>query len=565
MKLNTFKFAGAVLKIERPVNTDSHRPELDTFKPSPFTKVENPETAGTIDHLKSVLSRRYNVDNKLLDLSHLSDDPELVSLGMFNTTSTESKFFPALMKVCDSTFATAREKEEAIMSVSLANNALENIRSVTTLSQTFPALKNLDLSNNQIKNLSVLEGWRWKFRKLEQLVITGNPIETNEPQYRTDILRWYPTLLMLNNEQVRTEQDVKTAATDKLPLPILGPSFRDEASIAENFVKVFFLTYDSDRSALVNSLYDTQSTFSLSINMSAPRGHTSTKIAAWDQYIRQSRNLTKLRNPNAQISRLHTGTDSIRDCFSTLPATHHPDLMAEPHKWCIECHTIPGLPDPSGQSVSGVGGLIVTVHGEFSEVDVSTAQATGTRSFDRTFILGPGGGPGGIRVASDIMVLRAYGGYDAWKPDEAEAIDHHHQVVQQPQPQPELQQQPQPGLQQHPLLVPDGFGVPGPEKSEEQVQKEALAVEMSRATGMTLEYSGMCLEQSAWNLQDAAVVFEQAKVSCYFTPSLSERAKCQWSYRRVCRQRRSLMVQLCEREEEDGVKGVLKEWKLPGL
>ena len=501
MKLNKFTFAGATIRVEKQASKDSYKPELDTYKPSPFAKKEDPETVNTIDYLKSVLSRRYNVDNKLLDLSHLSNDPELVRLGMFNTTSTESKFFPALMKVCDSIFTSAREKEEAIISVSLANNALSDIRPVTTLSQTFPTLKNLDLSNNQLKDLSILEGWRWKFRKLEQLVVTGNPIEINEPQYKTDILRWYPTLLVLNNEQVRTEQDVKAAATDKLPLPILGPSFRDEASIAENFVKKFFPAYDSDRSALARGFYDTQSTFSLSINMSAPRGHESNKIAPWDQYIRRSRNLTKLSNPNAQMSRLQTGIESIRSCFITLPATRHPELLAEPHKWCIECHTIPGLPDPSGQSASGVGGLIVTVHGEFSEIDVSTAQPTTTRSFDRTFVLGPGGGPSGIRIASDIMVLRAYGGYDAWTPEEAEAIEQQ-QAVQQPQLRP----------QQNPISVPDGFGNPGPGKSEEQVQKEALAVELSKVTGMTLEYSGMCLEQSAWNLQDAAVTFEQAKV-----------------------------------------------------
>ena len=506
MRLNTFSFAGASLRIEAQVNNDRYRPGLDDQKPGSFTNNEAPETANTIEHLKSLLSRRYSVDTKLLDLSQLGSDAELVELGILNTTSTESKFFPALMKVCSTVFTTAREKDDAIISVSLANNALTDIHSVSTLSQTFPALRNLDLSNNQISNLEKLEGWRWKFRKLEQLIVTGNPLEVNEPRYKADILRWYPTLLMLNNEQVRTAQDVKTATTDKLPLPIRGPSFRDEASIAENFVKHFFPAYDSDRTALANGLYDAQSTFSLSINMSAPRGHESTKIAPWDQYIKRSRNLTKLNNPSAQMARLITGAESIRDCFTTLPATRHPDLLTEPEKWCIECHTIPSLPDPSGQSPSGVGGLIATVHGEFSEIDVSTAQPTTIRSFDRSFVLGPGGGPGGIRIANDIMVLRAYGGYDAWRPEEIETVTHQAAAAQQAQLLP----------QQHQITLPDGFGVPGPDKSDEQVRKEALAMELSRATGMTLEYSGMCLEQSAWDLQEAAVAFEQAKVRTFF-------------------------------------------------
>ncbi len=505
------------MRIEAVASKDSVRAGLDKAQPRSLAKHDDSETSSTIEHLKSLLTRRYDAETRLLDLSQLGNDPELVSLGMFNTTSTESKFFPALMKICNTNFNNVREKDEAIISVSLANNALIDIRSVTTLSQTFPALKNLDLSNNQLGTLSALEGWRWKFRKLEQLVLTGNPLEVNEPQYKADILKWYPTLLMLNNEQVRAEQDVKSATKDNLPLPILGPSFRDEASIAENFVKHFFPAYDGDRTELADSFYDSQSTYSLSINMTAPRSHEHSKVAPWDQYVKRSRNLTKLNNPSAQMARRLIGSESIRDCFTTLPATRHPNLLTEPEKWCIECHTIPGLSDPSGQSSSGVGGLIVTVHGEFSEINVSTAQSTALRSFDRTFVLGPGAGPGGIRIANDIMVLRAYGGYASWKPEEVEAPSVQRMSAQQPGSIPQQQI--------HQIVAPDGFVVPTPDKPEEQTRKEVLALELSRATGMTLEYSGLCLEQSHWDLQEARGMFDQAKV-CHYQFFIFERPFC---------------------------------------
>ncbi len=137
---------------------------------------------------------------------------------------------------------------------------------------------------------------------------------------------------------------------------------------------------------------------------------------------------------------------------------------------------------------------MVMVHGEFAEVDVSTGQSTAIRSFDRTFVLGPGGGIGGIRVACDTLVLRQYGGHDAWRP-EVEG------TASMPTVQP-----------QHQINVPAGFGFSGPGKTEEQVQKEVLAVELSKGTGMTLEFSGLCLEQCGWNLRGAAASFEQAKV-----------------------------------------------------
>ncbi|KAK4698096.1 nuclear RNA export factor, partial [Lecanoromycetidae sp. Uapishka_2] len=486
MRLNTYMFAGSTLTIKGPLG-----------KTAPLESNAESETPNTINILKGVLSRRYNVDTKLLDLSQLGSDPELVNIGMFNTTSRESKFFPALMKICDSIFTTAHQKEEAVVSVSLANNALPNVTSVTTLAQTFPAIKNLDLSNNNLKALAALDSWRWKFRKLDHLVLTGNPLETEVPSYKDDMLKWFPSLTALNTIQIRSPEDVKLAANGKLPIPILGPSFRDEASISENFVKQFFAAYDLDRAALVNGYYDAQSTFSLSINTSAPRAPelTDQKIPSWDSYIKRSRNLTKVTHLPARVSRIYTGTEVIRDAFTTLPATRHPDLMGEPQKWCIECHAIPGLPDPSGQSVSGVGGLIVMVHGQFAEINVSTGESNVTRSFDRTFVLGPGGGIGGIRVACDTLVLRSYGGHEAWQPE----------VVDMPTTQ---SVQPQVGYQ---IPVPPGFAVVGPGKTGEQVQKEVLAVELSKGTGMTLEYSHMCLEQSKFDLEAATRAFEQAK------------------------------------------------------
>ena len=496
LRLDKFLFAGATLHIEFHQGKD-----IDP----------QGEGGGATNEismmLKAVLSRRYDPVTKLLDLSNLGSDPELVNMGMFSTTARESKFFPALMKVCDSNFTTAHEKAEAIISVSLASNALTSIASVTSLAQTLPAIKNLDLSNNQFRNLSALEGWRWKFRHLDHLILSGNPLETEEPSYENDIIKWYPILRTLNTIQVRTLDEIKAATSTQMSIPVRGPSFRDEANIGETFVKQFFPAYDSDRVGLVNGYYDAESMFSLSINVSAPRGAEAVdqKAPCWDGYIKRSRNLVKVTQTPARMSRLHTGPESIQQCWLTLPSTHHVDLLREPQKWCIECNSIPGLPDPTGQSLGGVGGLIVTVHGEFSEVDVSTGQMRNKRSFDRTFVLGPGAGVGGVRVLCDTLVLRAWGGSDAWKPDLP--IDNGILSLTAPPQQP------------YSVQVPLGFGAPVPGKTEEDVRKEILAIELSRRTGMTLEYSGMCLQQSGWNLDGAVVAFEQVRVrvTCSFS------------------------------------------------
>ena len=403
------------------------------------------------------------------------------------------------MKVLDSFFTTAEEKAEAIHSVSLASNALTSTTIVTALASTLPALKNLDLSNNQFSSLGDLKGWRWKFRDLDQLVLAGNPLETEVPSYKDEILKWYPSLRILNTQQVRSLDEARDGSKNVTTIPIAAPSFRDEAGIGETFVKMFFSAYDSDRTAIINAYYDATSTFSLSINVSAPRGPEigERKAPNWDSYIKRSRNLVRVTYLPTKMSRIYTGTENIQQCWVTLPSTRHPNLLTEPEKWCVECNSIPGLPDQSGQSLGGVGGLIITVHGEFYEVDGSTGMPMNRRSFDRTFVLGPGVGAGGVRVACDALVLRAWGGSQAWRAEAAGSL-----LSAAPPPQ-----------RMYPIQVPPGFGASAPGKTEEQVRNEVLAVELSTKTGMTLQYSGECLKQSGWTIEGALVSFEQVKVS----------------------------------------------------
>lgn len=492
-------FAGAKLHVEMrstamSASTTSKNPEQR------LSEEEQSEGTGQLkDKMTAMLSRRYNTELKLLDLSNLGVDPEFANTGMFETKERQAKFFPALMKVCDLIFTTREQKREAVISVTLANNNLPDIATVTTLSQTFPELKNLDLSYNQLKDLEAIDAWRWKFRNLDHLILSNNPLETAVPTYKGDILRWYPTLRTLNTTQVRSDEEAIDGARDQLPMPILGASFRDEGSVGENFLKGFFFGYDTDRTTLARSYYDAQSSFSLSINTSAPRAPEiiGVKNLTWDSYIKHSRNLTKVTHLSTRMARVYKGTKNITDLWLALPSTRHPNYSSEPQKWCIECHSLPGLPDPSGQSTGGVGGLLIVVHGEFAEMDVSTGNTICTRSFDRTFVLGPGGGLGGVRVVSDVLVLRAYGGHEAWKPNPILTATI---------------------LSSHPSgtsngVVPAGWGAEGPGKSNDQIMKEILALDLSKVTRMTLDYSGLCLEQSGWDLGKAVKTFEEAKVS----------------------------------------------------
>lgn len=479
MKLHDFKFAGATLAIERI----DDKAAASAFKSG---ESMSEEAKATQEKIRGILSTRYDVDLKLLNLSALGQDPGLLEMGMFGAQNRISKMFPVLMVVCDKLFTSAQQKRDAIVSVTLTDNELDSISNVTMLAQTFPDIQNLDLSRNKFSEIRQLEGWRWKFRKLHNLRLLENPIDSS-PTYKTDLLKWYPQLQILNDIQVRSPAEIEAAAQAKKaakvsPIPIAGPDFRDVNGIGENFVRQFFPLYDSDRGSLASSLYDADSVHSISVNVSAPRSEDQAKTThSWSAYIRQSRNLLKITTPAARQSRTFKGVEAIKGLWIDLPPTRHPNLSTETSKYLVDCHPTSGLPDPTGQNLRGVDGMVLMIHGQFDEAPPNSSEII-TRSFSRTFILGPGA-PGGptIRVVSDIMVLRAY------SPLASAATE-------------------------------EGAEPNAPGQMDENVQKQQILEELMKRTNMTAEYANMCLAEANWELEKALVVFEANKV-CHYSES----------------------------------------------
>ncbi|EEA21564.1 hypothetical protein EYB25_007180 [Talaromyces marneffei] len=470
-QINGFTFAGAELTVEKYDETPSI--STDEMK----------------KRLKAFLANRFLPANKILNLQNLAADPILLEMGLFKTPTSETKFYQALMKVWSLEFPSEQASRDAVENLSLANNGLTNINPITTLSQNFPNLKALDLSNNNIQDEKALDKWRWKFRQLEFIDLTNNPF-SSLGSFKDTMMKWYPKLKTLNNIQVRTDEEV--AAQNRAPIPVQPPFFKDEGNIAETFIRNFFLGFDKDRNGTLNLYYDNNSSFSYNVNPVAPRSAqdvTTTPAPGWDSWIKGSRNLKKIHHLAARMSRMYVGIEKIRDIWNTMPQTQHPGLD-QPAQWLIECHLIPCLPDATGQSPSGVGGFLITIHGQFDE---SSGGKVETRSFDRTFILGPSPGPENVKVISDMLTLRAYGGYTAWdvntKIDTAPAAG-------APPAHPE---------------APQGYGMPAPGKPDVQVQQEQLVLQLSFATQLKLEFSQRALVQHNWSIEGALRAFEESK------------------------------------------------------
>ncbi|KAG6089172.1 hypothetical protein E4U31_005586 [Claviceps sp. LM219 group G6] len=479
IKLNTFNFAGSSLEI-----VETNEDLVDLHKAT-----ESKETVELRAKLQSILSQRYLGANKLLKLDALASDTELVTLGMFETPERALKTFKGLMAICDGLFKTGTEKREAIESISLAANSINDVAQVESVSTTFPDLKNLDMSGNQIANMQAFDKWKGRFKYLETIYMTGNPIEMADPNYTAALLQWFPKLQDVNGIQLRTPQQIaeQEAASRPKPIPQSGPDFRDVNGIGERFLVEFFAAYDSDRQGLAARLYDNDSQFSLAIDTKSVRDAGAPTPMPWAAYIKHSRNLVKIRHSLGRIQRLYTGANTIQEVWGGLPPTKHPSIKDETTKFIMDCHPLPGLADPTGQSPMDVDGLILSVHGEFEEFDQATA-AVGKRSFSRVFVLGPGQpGQSAIRVVSDQLLLRAF----STLPNVYVAPNPVPPNVQPPvQPNANVQLQAQPNA---------------------NVQQQAMIAELCRQTGMVPQYSELCLSQVGWDFEKALLVFGEKK------------------------------------------------------
>jgi nuclear RNA export factor len=118
-----------------------------------------------------------------------------------------------------------------VSSISLASNNLSTLHhiAVPALIQFLPNIRALSFENNrladirQLNSLSSHIGGKKGLDQLEELVLVGNPIRDNleqkyENQYRTDVVRRFPTIRLLDQQPIDTPIVVPPKA------PKAGPS-----------------------------------------------------------------------------------------------------------------------------------------------------------------------------------------------------------------------------------------------------------------------------------------------------------------------------------------------------
>lgn len=519
MKWNGVRFAGSNLKFEL----------LDGNGGSAGT-------SDTISFLRGVLLKRYDPQSKLLNLGALHSDPELIQKGVFSSISTQSKMFPAMMKLAST------ERSLVVESVNLADNQLKDISAISTLAQSFPNLKNLCLANNQIFRFRSLEVWKNKFKDLRELLMTNNPITTDK-LYRTEMLRLFPKLVVLDNVIVRDEQKLQSVYS--LPMKIQQFFFENDAlgQSSTDFATNFLNLWDNNREQLLN-LYSPQSQFSVSVDSTIPPSTVadSDQTPSFGYYMPCSRNISKVSSEKSIQQRLSIGQESINNIFKTLPRTKH-HLQDQPNEYSMETISYPQI-----------NGFIITLHGFFEETgkpEMEANKKTGKnnyqknrrynhgynstsnnklfkKSFDRTWVIVPMNNS--VIIASDLLTVRAYSA-GAWKTasDGVPAS----LPLQQPSVLPQAAIPPNASMNPNittpppapPSVVPGGMNMPGVGQGPPMVMAPTLQLppdvqsrlnpvqlellnKLHLQTKLNAEYTFMLAEQSNWNYEVAIKGFQ---------------------------------------------------------
>eukprot|EP01083_Nonionella_stella_P104668 300332_1 len=331
--------------------------------------------------LLGLLGQRYDVAAKSLDLSAIiSPDKKWINfhnLGFMNAVGQ------LIAKNCPD-----------ILSITFANNNIENLSAFSNLHQFAPKLQNLSLDANKISNIRELDYLKHFYSGLQQLILSNNPISTGCDQriYHHEVKSRFFHLAKL--DQSASPPIIKFGVSENVGKHIelnfqqesqINPSI---AKIVSEFMPKFFSFMDNrvSRASLTNC-YAQSARFSVTLQRGDdPEAETKHAIKTYDFVARNL--LVDSESEVEQRQRtMKFGSSDIVGILKRFPVMKH-----EFESMQVDATIVPTA---AAQLMS------VVVQGSFIEVDGSASQAR--RPFHRSMLLAQRAGQ--ILVVNDQLHL----------------------------------------------------------------------------------------------------------------------------------------------------------------
>ncbi|OMJ23938.1 mRNA export factor mex67 [Smittium culicis] len=462
------------------------------------------------------LETRILADSTALNLQQLNSDPTLLELGINPIIETkESKVIKVLFLLASKTYPKVPISLFPLFSP------------ISSISLYFPKLKNLSLQSNPISSLKELDffsvtGSTKSLSELRELILIDTTARNNElslpdgdNSYIKQVTVRFPTIEILDlvvlSPEIRSyaaeeSKKLEKSNTNKhksdsyLPpiklkswdqIASINPSFSDSpesTGLAQGFIAGYFQLYDKNRSDLVN-VYSDDAIFSLNVNVSSVSNIKQQSNIS--NYIKYSRNLTRIKNRGKRTETLITGNQKICEKIKELPASSH--NLSDASKITFDCWSMV----LKFNSAEPTNCIMLVVHGMFNEID----NPSNVFSFDRTFILSEApptslafnnGWP--CIIKRDLFTIRNHNS----------SISFLASALPEPVAQNVAVDLGVPNGNPNPLLMNQ------PAVSQQQLDmqfRNNLIQSLSSTTRLNLEWSEKCLADTNWDLNKAIEAF----------------------------------------------------------
>ncbi|XP_016951832.1 nuclear RNA export factor 1 isoform X2 [Drosophila biarmipes] len=504
---------------ERIQNLGKHAQLPDGYRLMPRVRSGIPLVAiddAFKEAMKVAMAKRYNVQTKALDLSRFHADPDLKQI--FCPLFRQNVMSAAIDIICDNI--------PDLEAINLNENNMTSMEAFKGVEKRIPNLKILYLGDNKIPSLAHLV----VFRNLSilELVLKNNPCRSrykDSQHFISEVRRKFPKLIKLDGETLAPQ--VTFDITEQGRILETKASFLCDnagAEVVRQFLDQYFRIFDSDnRQSLLDAYHENAM---LSITM--PSANQAGRLNSFWKF---NRNLRRLVNGEDNRTR-HLKYGRLA-CVSTLD--EWPKTIHERRTFTVDLTIF-----NTSMMVFTVTGLFKELNGEVSTSSSSMSSQYELRHFLRTYVVVPQNTGYCIRNETIFITNASQEQVREFKRSQhqpapgAMASTSSSATATSAQSQPaatSLQGRLNPvGVATGPVAIlpgaPLASSAPGgsgsaaitagavapsgaPAASMDESTKMQMIQAMSAQSQMNVLWSRKCLEETNWDYNHAAFVFEQ--------------------------------------------------------
>ncbi|XP_017045756.1 nuclear RNA export factor 1 isoform X2 [Drosophila ficusphila] len=498
---------------ERIQHLGRHAQLPDGYRLMPRVRSGIPQVAlddALKEKMKTTMAKRYNAQTKALDLSRFHADPEFKQIFC-------PLFRPNVMSAAIDIISDNIPDLEAI---NLNDNCMASMEAFKSIEKRIPNLKILYLGDNKIPSLAHLV----VFRNLSimELVLKNNPLRSrykDSQHFISEVRRKFPHLLKLDGEVLAPQVTFDLAEQGRI-IDTKSCYLCDNsgAEVVRQFLDQYFQIFDSDSRQSLLDAYHEQAMLSITM----PSANQAGRLNSFWKF---NRNLRRLMNgDDHRIRHLKYGRLA---CVSTLD--EWPKTLHERRTFTVDLT----IYNPS-MMVFTVTGLFKELTGEARTP--ASMQSYELRHFARTFVVVPQNTGYCIRNETIFITNASHEQVTEFKRSQ-----HQPAPGAMPSTSAAAATSAQPGTSLQGRLNPGGVGVatgpvailpagpltaatpvvnsvpsapvavaPGaPAGIPDENTKMQMIQAMSTQSQMNVEWSRKCLEETNWDYNHAAFVFEK--------------------------------------------------------